>query len=286
MRRVGFLLILVGLWAAPVFSGKNPHDIEFKIRFVGDKSFFNIGEPIEIEISYSTQSGKKYLGGWASPSPGLEGVTPTLTPTDGVLDLRAMRDYMGFAGSILSSTGFLGSQPVIQRLDLGDWYRFQKPGHYVVTVQSGEVSWAKGAEEGGGRERLSLESNPLEFNVVADPAWSVSEVAEIERVLKNKEDPERYRALHHLILLDTSPSVRKLVQLYLSKADVTDNSGGVVYRGLRESSQIDVIIPLLEAALSDPLVEPGARPNRTPVKIESTSVNARTQPSNFAAISR
>lgn len=50
MRRVGFLLILVGLWAAPVFSGKNPHDIEFKIRFVGDKSFFNIGEPIEIEI--------------------------------------------------------------------------------------------------------------------------------------------------------------------------------------------------------------------------------------------
>ena len=135
-------------------------------------------------------------------------MTPTLTPTDGVLDLRAMRDYMGFAGSILSSTGFLGSQPVIQRLDLGDWYRFQKPGHYVVTVQSGEVSWAKGAEEGGGRERLSLESNPLEFNVVADPAWSVSEVAEIERVLKNKEDPERYRALHHLILLDTSPSVR------------------------------------------------------------------------------
>ncbi len=256
MRRVGFLLILVGLCATPVFSGTNPPDIEFKIRFVGDKSFFNIGEPIEIEISYSTQSKKQYLGGWTSPSPGLQGVTPTLTPTDGVLDLRSVRDYMGFAGSILSSTGFLGSQPVTQRLDLGDWYRFQKPGHYVVTVQSGEVSRAKATEEGGGRQSFSLESNSLEFSVVADPAWSVSEVAEIERVLKNKEDPERYRALHRLILLDTPPSVRKLVQLYLSKADVTDNSGGVVYRGLRESSQIDVIIPLLEAALSDPLVEP------------------------------
>jgi hypothetical protein len=256
MRRVGFLLILVGLCATPVVSGTNPPDIEFKIRFVGDKSFFNIGEPIEIEISYSTQSEKKYLGGWTSPSPGLEGVTPTLAPTDGVLDLRSVRDYMGFAGSILSSTGFLGSQPVTQRLDLGDWYRFQKPGHYAVTVQSSEVSRAKGGEEGGGRESLSLESNPLEFNIVADPAWSMSEVAEIERVLKNKEDPERYRALHRLILLDTPPSVRKLVQLYLSKADVTDNSGGVVYRGLRESSQIDVIIPLLEAALSDPMVEP------------------------------
>jgi hypothetical protein len=256
MRRVVFLLILVGLWVTPVFGGWNPDDIEFKIRFVGDQSYFHIGEPIEIEISYSSQIEKKYLGSWTSPSPGLEGVTPTLTPTEGVLDLRAVRDYMGFAGSILSSTGFLGSQPVIQRLDLGDWYRFQKPGHYAVTVESGEVSRAKGGEEDSGKERLSLESNRLEFNIVADPAWSVSEVAEIERVLKNKEDPERYRALHRLILLDTPASVRKLVQLYLSKADVTDNSGSIVYRGLRESSQIDVIIPLLEAALSDPLVEP------------------------------
>jgi hypothetical protein len=257
MRRVAFLLILVGLWTTRVFSGTSPDDIEFKIRFVGDKSSFHIGEPIEIEISYSTKIEKKYLGSWTSPSPGLEGVTPTLTRTDGVLDLRAVRDYMGFAGSILSSIGFLGSEPVTQRLELGDWYRFQKPGHYAVMIRSGEVSRAKGAEEGGGREHLSLESNPLEFDVVAtDPAWSMSELAEIERILENKENPERYRALHRLILLDTPPSVRKLVQLYLSKADVTDNSGDVVYRGLRESSQIDAIIPLLEAALSDPQVEP------------------------------
>ena len=124
-------------------------------------------------------------------------------------------------------------------------------------IRSGEVSRAKGAEEGGGREHLSLESNSLEFEVLAtDPAWSMSELAEIERILENKEDPERYRALHRLILLDTPRSVRKRVQLYLSEADVTNNSGDVVYRGLRESSQIDVIVPLLEAALSDPHVEP------------------------------
>src|SRR6266853_4902703 len=176
MRRVVFLLVFVGLWATPVSSGTNPDDIEFKIKFVEGKSFFHIGEPIEIEISYSTQSEKKYLGGWTSPSPGLEGVTPALTPTDGVLDLRAVRDYMGLPGSILSSIGFLGSQPVTQRLELADWYRFQKPGHYVVIVRSGEVSRAKRAGEGGGREHLSLESNPLEFDVVAtDPAWSMSE---------------------------------------------------------------------------------------------------------------
>jgi len=255
MRRVAFLLILVGLRTSIVLGRTNPDDIEFKIRFVEDKSSFHIGEPIEIEISYSTKIEKKYLGSWTSPSPGLEGVTPTLTRTDGVLDLRAVRDYMGFSGSILSSIGFLGSEPVTQRLELGDWYRFQKPGHYAVMIRSSEVSRAKRAEEA--REQLSLDSDPLEFDVVAtDPAWSMSELAEIERILQNKEDPERYRALHRLILLDTPPSIRKLVQLYLSKADVTHNSGDVVYRGLRESSQIEVIIPLLEAALSDPQVEP------------------------------
>jgi hypothetical protein len=257
MRRVAFLLTLVGLWTTAVFVGTNTDDIEFKIRFVGNKSFFHIGEPIEIEISYLTKIEKKYLGSWTSPSPGLEGVTPTLIRTDGVLDLRAVRDYTSFAGSILSSIGFLGSEPVTQRLELGDWYRFQRPGHYAVMIRSGEVSRAKRAEEGGGREQLSLESDPLEFDVVAtDPAWGMSELAEIERILENKEDPERYRALHRLILLDTPPSIRKLVQLYLSKADVTHNSGDVVYRGLRESSQIEVIIPLLDAALSDPQVEP------------------------------
>jgi len=31
---------------------------KFLERFVRDQSFFHIGEPIEIEISYSTQSGK------------------------------------------------------------------------------------------------------------------------------------------------------------------------------------------------------------------------------------
>src|SRR5579859_79121 len=258
MRKGVLLVVLVGLWATPAFSGTNPEDLSFQVRFANANSLFHIGEPIEIEISYSTQTEKKYLGSWTSPSPGLEGVTPALTPADGVLDLRALRDYMGVAGSVLSSIGYLGSQPVIQRLDLTDWYRFQKPGHFTVTVRSNEVSIVVSAEEGGGRKAIALESNPLEFDVVAaDPGWSLSEFAEIGQVLDGKEDlGERYRALHRLILLDTPSSVRKLVQLYLSQGNAPDSSGGVIYRGLRESSQIDVIIQLLEAALHDPLVTP------------------------------
>ena len=73
-------------------------------------------------------------------------------------------------------------------------------------IRGGEVSRAKGAEEGGGQEHLSLESNPLEFDVVAkDSAWSMSELAEIEQDSREQggSQGERYRALHRLILLDT-----------------------------------------------------------------------------------
>jgi hypothetical protein len=258
MGRVGLLLVLAALRALAVLAGQNPEDLEFRIKLVGDKSAFHAGESIQVEVSYSTESEKKYLGSWTSPSPGLEVVTPNLTPADGALDLRALRDYMGFAGSILSTSGYLSAQPMIQRLELGDWYRFQKPGHYAVRVFSNEVSRVKSAEEGDGLQHLRLESNALEFDILAaDSTWSASELAEVEHTLDGERDPsERYRIFHRLILLDTPESVRKLVQLYLSKADATDYSLGNVDRGLRESSQIDLIIPLLEAALSDPSMDP------------------------------
>jgi hypothetical protein len=255
MRRAGFLLIVAALWVAPVFGGTNPDDIEFKIKFVEKKSFFNVGEPIGIEISSSTTAEKKYRGGWTTPMPGLVSVIPKVTPTEGAIDLESVRDYMRLPGSILSSIGFLGSQPVIQRLDLEDWYRFEKPGHYSVSVQSNELSMAKPAKDGGGWELFPLESNILEFDIVNDPSWRASEVEEIARALKNKDETEQERALHRLILLDTPQSVKKLVQLYLSKTELNESSRTVAYRGLRESFQLDVIIPLLEAALSDPQVE-------------------------------
>jgi hypothetical protein len=255
MRKVRALMILAALWAAPAVSAANPQDIQFKISFAANKSFFNVGEPLEIEILYSTEVEKKYRGSWSAPRPGMVSVIPKLRPTEGTIDLASVRDYMPPAGPFLSSNGFLGLQAVTQRMDLGDWYRFQKPGHYSLSVQSNEVSMAKLAEDGGGWEFLSLESNTLEFDVVADPAWSASQVGEITRALKDGDEAERYHALHRLVVLDTPQSVQKLAQLYFSKSELSESDRGRAYQGLLESSQIEVIIPLAEAALSDPRVE-------------------------------
>jgi hypothetical protein len=251
MRRTVLLLIVSAMWARPGFGASHPDDIEFRIRFPRNSSAYHSGESIDVVISYSSQSEKKYRGMWTSPRPEFGSVTLRIAPTDGVVDLRDL--IRGWAGSSIGSEGYLGTEPREEKLDLSDWYRFRTPGHYSLTARSTAVSRVKSAEEGGGEERLTLESNTLEFDILpADPSWSAAELAEIERVVDHSEDPqEQYAALHRLAILDTSASVQKLIGLYLSQGLQGDPSGNV-RRGLNNSSPIDLIIKFLESSLSDP----------------------------------
>ncbi|HXJ94364.1 MAG TPA: hypothetical protein VMT20_16070 [Terriglobia bacterium] len=158
----------------------------------------------------------------------------------------------GVAGSILGSLGYLGTRPLTQQFDLCQWYRFQKPGHYAVVATSTEVSRVKGADEGGGKEPLTLESNPVELDILpADPAWVADELSNIEQALNSaKVAGERELALQRLALLDTPASVQMLVQLYLANSKAGEE--WVFDPALHKSSHIDVIIPMLMATLSDP----------------------------------
>jgi hypothetical protein len=89
----------------------------------------------------------------------------------------------------------------------------------------------------------------------ADPAWLTVELSNIEQALTTTGNAgERVLPLQRLALLDTPASVQRLVQLYL--ANPVQGEDWIFDSGLRDSSQIDVIIPLLEAALSDPAANP------------------------------
>ncbi len=250
-RILNFGIVLFLIWGHPLRAA-NPEDIEFRVRPVKDTHVYHMGESIEMEISYSSQIEKKYYGSFSGPSPELAGVTPHVTPIDGVFDLRELRRDHGVAGSFLGGLGYVGAQPVTQQLDLCRWYRFQRPGHYSVIVTSTEVSRLKGAEEGGRQEHLTLESNPVDLDILpADPAWVAGELSNIEQELNTARDAgKRGPALRRLALLDTPASVQMLLQLYLANSDGAED--WMFDSGLRDSSQIDIIIPLLETALSDP----------------------------------
>jgi hypothetical protein len=130
--------------------------------------------------------------------------------------------------------------------------RSWQPCIIAVVATSTEVSRVKGADEGGGKEPLTLESNSVELDILpADPAWVADELSNIEQALNSaKVADERELALQRLALLDTPASVQMLVQLYLANSKAGEE--WVFDPALHKSSHIDVIIPMLMATLSDP----------------------------------
>jgi hypothetical protein len=255
MRRIAILAAVLTFQAIPRASAQNPEDIEFHIRFMRESAAFHAGEPMDVEVSYASTSEKKYRGTWTSLSLMSGGVSPTVLPMDGVMDLRDL--LRAFSGSGISSEGDLTAKPYVQHLELNEWLRFRKPGHYSLTITSQTISRIKGAVEGGGLERLTLESNSEGFEILpVDPAWNASELAEIERLVQQSQDPqERYPALRRLGMLDTPESVQRLMEIYLLGGPQADYSG-YANRGLNESAHADLIIGLLEASLSDPTRNP------------------------------
>ena len=248
MRRLS--LICVAVFLGSSLRAENPQDIEFRLRLTKETHAYHAGESVALQIIYSTSSDKKYR---RSSTSSLESVEVRLSPADGIVDLRNLRWEGGWAGSSIGSSGYLVSQPVIQQLDLCAWYRFQTPGHYSVLVISKEVSRVRTAEEGGGFEQVTLESNSVDFDILPfDPAWAAGELSDIEQALSKAEAPgEAAGAINRLALLDTPASVHKLIQLYLGASSEAAPEWPLA-SALRESSQITVIIPLLERALSDP----------------------------------
>jgi hypothetical protein len=246
-------LLLVFAFLFLLFSSRaiasNLQDLRFQLRLVKETPAYHPGESIILEISYSTSTKDKYQRSFDSA---LQGIAIHIVPFDGVLDLNVLRFEHGWAGSIIGGMGVLSSQATTQQIDLCSLYRFEKPGHYSVAITSNEVSRIKSAEEGGGVENLTLESNWVEFDILPpDPAWAAAELNSIQPELNSAEPGVADRAIGRLGRLDTVASVRKLLQLYLLRAE-TAGPEWLVASTLRESSQLEVIIPALEAALSDP----------------------------------
>jgi hypothetical protein len=245
----GAFLLLI--WV-PALTAQNPDDLQFRVSFVGGSNTYRIGEPIPMQISYSSQAEKKYYGTFTSPQPEFRDVTIRITPAGGFIDPRRLLEAHGWGGDSLSGPGYVTSEPLTLSFDLSQWYRFRQPGTYTVTILSKQISLAETAQEGGGMEQLTLESGRIELEVIpADSAWVAFQLDEIDRELRAPGAPGVHAdALYRLALLDTPASVERLLELYLQGSDHADDGALATY--LEESSQTNEIIHALQSALKDP----------------------------------
>jgi hypothetical protein len=110
-------------------------------------------------------------------------------------------------------------------------------------------------DEGGGKERIHLQSNAVEFDIVAPD--SVLEAQDLELILRDIDhgtsEEARQEALHRLDLMQTPVAAQEKIRRYLASAHLGYSP---YYDLLLDSSRLDQIVSMLEQALRNPFVDP------------------------------
>ena len=249
--RVASLLAL----GACILLAQTPDDISFRLRLTKDTPQYLPDEPISFEISLSTSSPQKYYGSWTSLQPHAGGASVHLEPETGTVNL--MLFAQGFAGSIPGSIGYMTSTPMTEQADMTQWYRFDKPGRFRLSLA---VDWfwlVKPKDGGGGKEHLSLQSNEVEFEVLpADPALEAQQLATILNEIDHPEnDRASQAAMQRLDLMQSPAATDEKLRRFLSSAQTNYSP---FYSMLLHSAAVDQVVPALKAALTNPLDDPPA----------------------------
>jgi len=231
----------------------NPLDVSFRIRLLKSPPVYHIGEPVQVELRFSSEAPEKYVITTTSMQrPFTRGFDwLRIEPATGVKDARTGLGQGG-AGSILSTSGLLKSEPNVVELVLNQWVRFVKPGQYRLRIESSRVLLAEEYPDVTGKGGLPLESNEVRFTMrPSDPAWAGAELAEIVHVLdSDAEDGANKTAGQRLRFLNTPKAATELARRW--EPGPWTALSRELYVGLMESTQFEQLLGVLEARLRDP----------------------------------
>ena len=209
-------LVLVAILEAAL-PAQAPGPVTLTVRVADGRRQFRPGEVIPIELTFNSNIPKRFVvdGATYDRSGRLTidefRLTPIARVTDPMLDYFAAS--AAFIGGGLRSTGTLGEKPFTVRLELNEWFRFDTPGVFTLSLRSNRVT-DEAQSPATRRSVLPVESNSVSFEILArDPRW---------------EDGEIDRALG---LLSASPASRDL------------RAGCRILRFLGTPAAVDELIP-------------------------------------------
>lgn len=155
MRQLSWIapcVVAVSLQTAvqPVVTGREhaaeqtSAPVTLTLRLADDRQF-RPGELIPIELEFSSPVAGHYIvdGATGDRSGRLTIDEFRLHPFEGITD--PLLDYYaaqrgGYIGGGIRSMGTLGGKPFIVRLELNEWFRFDRPGTYTLSVRSSRVT--------------------------------------------------------------------------------------------------------------------------------------------------
>jgi hypothetical protein len=174
----------------------NPADLHFRLDTTGGQRPFHLGERIPLTLEFSSDSLDKYKLNGATYDrsgrlPTEEFVVEQGDVVDPYLDHLGTAVLGGLAGG-LRTYPVLQSKPYKIELDLNDWFRFDRPGHYRLYLKSHRLTRERASGESGDRTvQFAAVSNIIDVEIQSeDPAWNLAKLSEIKAVLDQLE-PEQ-----------------------------------------------------------------------------------------------
>ncbi|APR88138.1 hypothetical protein A7982_13487 [Minicystis rosea] len=224
---------------------KNPEGISFEVRLAGDKTRFQMGERVPIELSFSSRRPGTFVldAAWQESSRD----TYRVEPESGAPDPRHghSRDAPEI-GPVRMPV--LGEKPEKLVFDLNVWHRFDRPGVYRLFVLSRRIH-DESARAGRSRDQAPVASNLISFEITPqDPAWAAREIERAILLLDQatSKDEDRRNAARTLRFLGTDAAALATVERF--------RGGGNDYEfmsGLFGSKNRTLVVQSMEARLDD-----------------------------------
>jgi len=194
-----------------------PAPVTFTLRLAGARTQFHPGEIIPIALEFSSSVPDRYVLDTATydRSGRLTIDEFRVDPIDRVTD--PMLDYFasasGTIGGGLRGSPVLGDAPVTVKLELNDWFRFDRPGVFRLSARTRRVR----DELNGDRSAdIVIESNAVTFEIVPpDARWAAATREFALQVLDAPtSDVERRQGCRLLRFLGTDAAVDDMIARY------------------------------------------------------------------------
>jgi hypothetical protein len=192
--------------------------VTLTVRFADGRSQFRPGESLPIELEFDSRVPKRFVVDRGTYDRGGRLTTDEfqVEPDEAVTD--PLLDYFAFGGGSLGGMrgiGVLGEKPFTVKLDLNEWFRFEKAGIYTLAVRSQRVS-----DDAKGTTTLQsvvpVESNTVSFEILPrDLDWEATEFEVALQILNSKTSGvDRRKGCRMLRFLGTDVAVDEMIKHY------------------------------------------------------------------------
>ena len=214
-------------------AARNPSDLHLTLALAGGRTEFHPGEAIQVEYALASDTPEKYKSGdlWfdGSNRSRFEAFTcdrpaECPDPLEGHWLIWEIL-YNAHYTRRLGSWKMLGASPTIERWDLNEYLRFDRPGKYRIYATTRHVvaDWSPGRDAYAGGPPLT--SNVLELEILpADAAWADEQLQHAAEalVLSAKNEKLRMSAAKTIRYLQTPAALDAMAAQYTGETRDVD----------------------------------------------------------------